>query len=317
MLTSEVSTRGGIAVLIKELPLVEYLTGLDFTLPPLGKFLVLSAVRREGVLLGAYLNEGGKQKVVGLLALGFRKGANIEYLFVQDQFRRQGVGAALVAGAAAMAQHKEASVLRARALMGDSFGAAFARILEQAGFEVCDRANLIRVPLDARSKETWEEFMRRRGSRICKRLRDDGYWVVSFAEAGGDVLQRFQEDRKLHFPTHLDPNTFLNNREHRAVLDYSFIALKGQEPAAYSLVTTIDDSTLSFQHLAASFKYQGLGAFLLPIVAFAEKATAEGRFKVFSAMIYERNERMNRLVEKFLRPFATAVTEQRFYLLHL
>lgn len=97
--------------------------------------------------------------------------------------------------------------------------------------------------------------MRRRGSRICKRLRDDGYWVVSFAEAGGDVLQRFQEDWKLHFPTHLDPNTFLNNREHRAVPDYSFIALKGQEPAAYSLVTTIDDSTLSFQHLAASFKY--------------------------------------------------------------
>lgn len=300
---------------IKELSLVEYLSEMSLTLPPLGSFLVHSTVRKGGLLLGAYLDGEASQQPAGLLALKLAKGASLEYVFVEERFRGQGIGSALLKAAVSLVRQRNLGRLKARAVLQNPWGDVYAHILEKTGFQAYDTASIFRFAMDTAAQKRWEAFMQQRGSRICQALRGRGFRTVSFAEAGEDVLQGFLKDTKGRFPAHLDPLTFLNNHEHKCVHDHSFLALKGDEPAAYSIVTTVDGKTLTFQQLSAAFKYQGSGAFLLPVAALVDKLFSAGQFKQMSAMIYDSNEQMNRLVEALVKPLATSVKKQVFYTL--
>lgn len=300
-------------MIVKELSLLECLFELGFGLPPLGNFMVRSALKKDGTVLGACLNEGDTARCVGLAVVNSGKALTIDYVFVPEEYRGRGYGTKLVAAATTLAKEREAVGVRARAVMVDPSGEVFAQILERNGFEVYDRARLVSFADDDRTRTAWQEFVQDRAGRICAKLKDRGYWTVSFADASPEVLQHFQEDVKQHFPPHLNPNIFLNNREHRLAADHSFIALKGDECAAYTLVTTIDGKTLSFQQLSASRKHQRSGAFLLPVVATVETAFAKRQYKLMSAMVYDSNENMNRLVDGFIAPLATSIKTQRFY----
>jgi len=305
-------------MLVRELSVVESLFGLELELSALGKFWIQSTLRNDGVVLEAYLNGGSNPRLVGILALMLKRGATIEYVFVDEQFRGQGVGTQLVQAAASLAKEQEMPVIKARAIIQDPFGGIFSRLLEKVGFQAYDTASLLRFSDNPQTRQAWAEFMERRGSRICTKLQERGFRTVSCAEADAALMERFAREVETSFPAHLNPYQFLDSREHRVVRDFSFIALKGDEPAAYSLLTTVDDRTLTFQQLSASFKYQGSGAFLLPIVAFVEKALHSTHpYKLLSTMVYDRNRSMTSLLQGFLQPFAVNINTQYFYFLPL
>lgn len=244
--------------------------------------------------------------------------AAIEYVFVSEQFRGQGIGTHLVEAAASVARQKEKPALKARTIVQDPFGGIYARMLEKAGFMPTDTASLVRFSDNPKTRQAWAEFMETRGRRICKKLEERGYRTISFAEADAELMQRFGEAVKTSFPFHLDPFLFLNNRDQRPVREFSFLTLKGEQPAAYSIVTTVDGKPMSFQQLSAAFQYQGSGAFLLPIAAFVEKwFNTAHPYTLVSAMIYDNNHSMARLIQGFLQPLPVNINTQRFYVLPL
>lgn len=120
-------------MLVRELSVVESLFGLELELPALGKFWIQSTLRNDGVVLEAYLNGGSNPRLVGILALMLKRGATIEYVFVDEQFRGQGVGTQLVQAAASLAKEQEMPVIKARAIIQDPFGGIFSRLLEKGG----------------------------------------------------------------------------------------------------------------------------------------------------------------------------------------
>ena len=94
--------------------MVECLFDLDLALPTLGKFWIRSAPRNDGVVLGAYLNGESAQRLVGIAVSRLKKWATIEYIFVDEEFRGQGVGTQLVQTAASLAQERGKPVIKAQ-----------------------------------------------------------------------------------------------------------------------------------------------------------------------------------------------------------
>jgi len=113
------------------------------------------------------------------------------------------------------------------------------------GFQAHDTASIFRFRNTYQARQAWAEFMERKGRRICKRLEERGFRTISFAEADAELMERFAQAVKTRFPANLNPYSFLDSHDHKVVRDFSFLALKGDEPAAYILLTTIDGKTLS------------------------------------------------------------------------
>lgn len=298
--------------------MVECLFDLDLALPTLGKFWIRSAPRNDGVVLGAYLNGESAQRLVGIAVLRLKKWAAIEYIFVDEEFRGQGVGTQLVQTAASLAQERGKPVIKAPAIIQEPCGRIFAHLLEKVGFQAHDTASIFRFRNTYQARQAWAEFMERKGRRICKRLEERGFRTISFAEADAELMERFAQAVKTRFPANLNPYSFLDSHDHKVVRDFSFLALKGDDPAAYILLTTIDGKTLSAQQLSVSFQYQRSEAFLLPIAALAEKAFHSPHgYRLLSAMVYNSNSRMISLYQGFLQPLAVNVNTQYFYVLPL
>ena len=130
---------------IRELSVVECLFDLDLALPTVGKFWIRSAPRNDGVVLGAYLNGESAQRLVGIAVLRLKKWATIEYIFVDEEFRGQGVGTQLVQTAASLAQERGKPVIKARAIIQEPCGRIFAHLLEKVGFQAHDTLSLIHI----------------------------------------------------------------------------------------------------------------------------------------------------------------------------
>lgn len=298
---------------IKEIALCDYLTDFSLKLPALGVYSVRSAFRNGGILLGAYISEGSNERLVGIVTLNLSLRPSITYFFVQEQMRGRGIGTKLLEEALACARSKSVDRLGSRIVMQNEFGGILDRMLKKAGFEAYTTATIIRYANDDKCKAGWIEFMNERGSRICKGLEKRGYRTLSFDEAPDEVFERLKGAMLHDFPRNLDPYHFIAHREHRVAMDYSFITLKDDMPAAFATVTTLDEKTLVFQQLSTACKYQGSGVFLLPFAAFMQRFLQEAAYSKASAVVYDSNDKMKKLVEHFLGSMAESMKTQYEY----
>jgi GNAT superfamily N-acetyltransferase len=298
---------------IKELSFCDYLSGFELRLPNLGIHLLNSTMKKDGILLGAYIDCGLDKKLVGIIVFKLSERPNINYIFVEENFRSQGIGTRLLEAALSSAKDKAIDLLEASTVLQNPFGEITDHMLKKAGFEIYDTATVIRYANDAKCRGGWDLFMNERGSRICNGLAKRGFVTLSFAEATGSVFERLKEAMIDDFPNNLNPFNFFSDEEQRVVRDYSFITLKNDEPAAFVTVTTLDDKTLVFQQLSAAFKHQGNGAFLLPFAAFMERFLAGNTYSKAAAIVYDRNDKMQKLVNSFIGPLAESIKTQNLY----
>jgi GNAT superfamily N-acetyltransferase len=294
---------------IKEITFCDYISSFTLSIPPLGIYSVRHSLINEGLLLGAYFDG----TPIGIAVAEFVEKPLLTYIFIEDSFRGQGIGTQLIDGVLNYAKSKKPTYIQANVILQNEFGKVVDHMLKKIGFEVLDTATIIRYANDEMCKKEWTLFMEKRGARICKTLKERGFITLSFAEASPNVFKTLRIAIGSEFPPNLDPFRYVNNINDRLVTEYSFITLKDDEPAAFVTVTTVDDKTLVFQHLSTTFKNQGNGAFLLPFAAFMEKFLTGDAYSKVSAVIYDRNDRMKRLVHSFIGQLAESIKTQNVY----
>lgn len=300
-------------VSIKEITLSDYLTDFSLKLSALGIYSVRSAFRNGGILLGAYVSEGAYEQLAGIITLSLSLRPSITYIFVQEHMRGRGIGTKLLEAALACASSKSVDRLESSIVMQNEFGGVLDHMLKKSGFEAYTTATIIRYANDDKCKAGWTEFMNERGSRICEGLARRGYRTLSFEEAPDEVFSKLKGAMLHDFPKNLDPFYFISHRELRFVMDHSFITLKDDIPAAFAAVTTLDEKTLVLQQLSTAFKYQGIGAFLLPFAAFMQSFLQKAAYSKASAVVYDSNDKMKKLVGHFLGGMAESMKTQYEY----
>jgi GNAT superfamily N-acetyltransferase len=298
---------------IRQISLSDYFFKFSLDLPTLGKHLVHSTITQGGFLLGASTDPEA-QHLVGIIAVRRSERPLIEYVFVEEAFRRQQIATKLIETATSLTKEEHCDAVFASVVLQNPFGDVLDHLLSKAGFGAFSSASIARFTTsDPNPHKEWDEFMKQRGGRICAGLARRGYHTLSFADADEKTISDLQIAVGKRFPSNLDPAKFLGNKEHRLVYDHSFITVKDGEPAAFVTATTLDDKSLTFQQLSAGFAYQGRGAFFLPLAAFIDKAISDQRYSMVSTTVSDNNSRMKVLLDGFLRPMAASVKTQNSY----
>lgn len=293
---------------LKEISFFEYLAEFQQILPALGIYHVRHSLTTGGALLGAYLD----QEPFGIAVLEFAPRPILNYVFVVDKLRKNGIGTKLVQASCALAESKCMVEISANVITQNEHGIAIERMLQKAGFEVAQTAKIIRYAKDEKCRRNWDIFLKERGERICSTLSRRGFRTLPFSEVSVEIMERLKTSIGRDFPSNLNPLTYISNPHDRLVPEYSFMALKNDEPAAFITVTTVDDKTLVFQQMSAAFRHQGSGLFLLPFAAFMEKFLT-GSYTKISGMIYDDNERMQSLIKNFIGAMAESIKIQNTY----
>jgi GNAT superfamily N-acetyltransferase len=298
---------------IKDLTFFDYLFHFPLSLPPLGIYAVRHSQLQDGFLMGAF--SGGVPIGIAVTECGPRP--VLTYLFVHEDFRRQGIGMMLVREVLNCAKSKMLTSMNANVVKQSEHGETADRLLRQTGFEVSETATVIRYINDEKCKKGWALFEEKRGRRICGALEGRGFRTASFDNTSAEVFHQLKDDMKSEFPAYLDPFQFIDNTQDRLVSSYSFITVKSDKPAAFITVTTADDKTLVFQQMSTAYEYQGSGVFLLPFAAFMERFLSRDAYSKASAVIYDKNDRMQKLVHSFLGALAYSMKTQNVYQLRL
>ena len=294
---------------IKEISFYDYSFDSKLSLPPLGTYYVRHSLTRDGIIFGAHIED----RTVGIAVLEFIHRPILTYVFVEETFREQGLGTQLVKAALTHAGGKNAAEVETRVILQNEYGDVSDHMLRNTGFEVMDTSTIIRYANDEKCSRTWAAFMKEKGDRICSALLGHGFKTLPFSEASSETFDRLKAGIGREFPANLNPFSYISNQDDRLVPEYSFITLKNDDPVAFVTVTTVDDKTLVFQQLSTAFRYQGKGAFLLPFVGFMERFMTGDSYSKASGVVFERNDRMQRLVQSFIGPLAESMKTQNAY----
>lgn len=145
----------------------------------------------------------------------------------------------------------------------------------------------------------WEEYMAKTGTRFCSMLLRQGYRCMSFAEADRDCIDKLYHSAGNEFCNRLDIRPFFENQNKLLDKDMSFLSMKGNEIAAYTLVRRPDRISAVFEHISAAQNYIGSGAILLPFSKSMEMFQKFGCKRCAYAM-YEQNQSANAFRKKIL-----------------
>ena len=294
---------------VKEESFYDYLIGSNMSLPPLGDYFVRHSLTRDGIIVGAHFEE----KTVGIAVLEFIPNARITYVFVEEKFREQGIGTQLVKAALSQVGGKSVAEVETCVIMQNEYGEVTDRILTKTGFDMIDKATIIRYANNERCSRLWAEFMKEKGKRICSALTGRGFITLPFSEASSEIFSRLKASIGMDFDSDLDPFNYIPNQNDRFVPEYSFITLKDDHPVAFVINTTMDDKTLVLKQMSTALRYQGNGIFFLPFVAFMERFLEGGTYSKATAVISDKNDKMQKLIQSFMGSLAESIKTQNAY----
>ena len=294
---------------INEISFSEYLLGFKLDLPPIGTYYVHHGMTKDGILFGAYFEE----IMAGIVILEFAPSPILTYVFVEERFRRQGIGTQLVEAAMTYTRNKSATKLSVNLIPQNVYGNVTDHMLRKIGFEIMETATIIRCANDEHCSTKWAVFMEEKGERICKALAGRGFKTLPFSEVPAVSFDKLKPSIGKEFPPYLNPFSFIHNQTDRLVPEYSFVTLNDDQPVAFVTVTTVDDKTLVFQQLSTALSHRSRGIFLLPFGAFMERFFAGDGYRKVSAVVLDKNDKMQRLIHSFIGALAESIKVQNYY----
>ena len=296
-------------IFVKEISFDEYRATLNIKIPFLGDYLVQRSEMNQGALLTVFYGE----IAIGIAVMEFKRKPLLSYIFVEEGFRRQGIGKKLVTAAVNLTKDKGLADIEAKVVLQNEYGDVVNQLLQKNGFEIYDTSTIIRYGNSEKCNYEWNDFKEKRGNKIIKFLQCSGYNTISFSAASLENITALRAEIGQSFPSNLDPFDYISNKVDRLVPKYSFITLKNNIPVAFAILTTADEKTLVFQQLSTAYKYQGKGIFILPFAAFMESFLHEEVFLKMSAQIMNRNNRMKKLIDGFMSKMAESIKTQNIY----
>lgn len=171
------------------------------------------------------------------------------------------------------------------------------RAAEHAGFK--KGASCMVYQGKSEDFHNWEKYMERTGNKLCEILLRQGFTCVSFAKAGEMLQKKLYESKKNEFQNRLEICSYLENKEKNMEMNMSFMAVKDQEIAAYTLIRRPDPYSAVFEQISSHEKYQGSGCIMLPFAASMDMFKKEQCHRAAYAM-YEDNLHANAFRKKML-----------------
>lgn len=147
--------------------------------------------------------------------------------------------------------------------------------------------------------KNWERYMEKKGRRLCDVLYEQGFSCTSFADADPALLKQLYDSGTNGFQNKLDVRPFLDNTNKCLDSEMSFMAVKNQVIAAYTLTRRPDQRSAVFEHISVHEDYLGSGCILLPFAATMEMFKKFGCRRAVYAM-YENNRHANAFRKKLL-----------------
>lgn len=213
------------------------------------------------MVLGAFDECARGQGILIVRDTGNR--AEIVYLNVKEEYRRRGIGRALLKNAADTARKNGGiTAVSCRLKEGHGFYAVFRHMLEKAGFVIVEETELFRSYRE--DYGTWTHYMERQGYAMEKLLNEEGYKPICFAQASKQAVKIIRDTNRNGFGTALDPNPILDGYKGKFCEQLSFVSLKEGKPAAYCLVCQPDERNLIYEMISVAERYRDTGVIFQP-----------------------------------------------------
>lgn len=264
----------------------------------------------NGVLLAAFQ----KNKVVGVAILECESGKwnwVLNYIYVQENFRKQGVATCLVK---ALPNYLPpyARCLFARVVADHSYAEVASKLLVDGGFLRCSSASIYTCAVTGNRVRGLSAQLREKWKGVFSRQENAGYRYLPFSAVSKDDMSKFIKASYTEFPLVQGMLTSIYDPIDKLDMDKSILALRDNRPAAFGMVTTIDAKTLFFQKLAVSFRDSGKGLSIGLCAAFADTLADSGGCDLLFT-IYEENEKMKRIRDTLLLPLIDKCEKQINY----
>jgi len=257
-----------------------------FYFPPEARHFAEKEAAHDGVFC-VYING----TPAGLLCINHRLwNSEIVYLYVNEEFRKQGVGKALLSKALTVAKDRNAS-LYLRILQNSDYADIFKKMAEDINMKPSHEGVLLRLDMNEQFIKEWREFCEKSKPLLEKMEKRYGKQeVVSFAGAGKDVLIKLRKKIGNEF-THHDPFCVPDLDR-----DFSFIVMRDGEPVAFNAIRTIGDKMI---YEISSAQKDGKSSVIPAVLAFGNKL-CQSDVKCVFCLVNDGNKLgMNHVVNRY------------------
>ncbi len=184
---------------------------------------------------------------------------------------------------------------------------------EKLGFKLDSSCILFSGKIEDLSN--WEKYMAETGDKFCGILLRQDYRCVSFADADIGLLKSLYNSGISDFQNHLDIRPYLEQKSKCTDMEMSFIAVKNDTVAAYTLVRRPDKKSAVFEHISVHEKYIGSGCILLPFAKSIKMFKTYNCRRAVYAM-YEENSHANAFRKKLLERVTSSQKRSYNYIFH-
>lgn len=145
----------------------------------------------------------------------------------------------------------------------------------------------------------WEEYMQMTGNKFCDILIRQGFVTLSFSDLNEIQTEKLLSSCSNEFENQLDIRPYLENPNKCLDKNMSFITLKNNEIAAYTLVSCPDEISVVFEQISSAKRYISSGVIILPFSK-AMESFKKHACKRASYAMYENNIHANAFRYKLL-----------------
>lgn len=289
---------------VKRIGYLDYLIVFEAYRTPLSDFYVKNEPHLQ--ILGAY---DATQRAGGLLLCRF-SGTLLEILCVKGEKEGQDLERQLMEAAIEIGRDSSMEKILLRVPQNNGKEEAFGSLVEELGFEMTGKETVFRSLKQDYGR--WQKYMEQHGNKILRYLEKEGFRFLSFAEAPDKVLQKVRESRKRGFDPILEPNRILNGEKGRFCDKISYLSLKGEEVAAYCLVTQPSKLYYVFEIISAAAPYQNTGVIFQPF-ALSVKEVGNYPYQAVGFAMDQKNDRAIALSRRMMKSLVSVQNQEYHY----
>lgn len=237
------------------------------------------------------------------------EGTRIFYGFTEENYRKKGVFSKLMSHAV----KNLPKPIKMNILSGHKYYSEAVNVCASMGFAFKSSCSVYRCR--AEDFIQWEKYMETSGNKLCAYLEEHGYSCVSFDEADSRIYDILYHSSENEFENKLDVKAFFDEPDKNMNKAMSFVVIKDNKPAAYTLISCPDNKSAVFEHLSVSRSYAGSGCM---IMCFGKSMESFKRLNCERASyaIYDENTHANSFRKRLLERVTSSVKRSENYILY-
>lgn len=237
------------------------------------------------------------------------EGTKIQYAFTEENYRRKGVFSKLMRHAV----KKLTKPIKLNILSDHKYYGETVNVCDSLGFVFKSSCSVYRC----RSEDfvQWEKYMAASGRKLCAYLEKRGYSCVSFAGADSRIYDMLYHSAENEFENKFNVKAFFDDPNKNMNKDMSFVVIKDNKPAAYTLISCPDSNSAVFEQVSVSHSYAGSGCMIMCFAKSMESFKRLNRKRASYAM-YDENTHANSFRKRLLERVTSSVKRSENYILY-